>query len=252
MVVERFVGLIRDVPDFPEPGIVFKDITPVLADGKALSALITALAEPFVDRGVTKVAGIEARGFTLATPVADRLGAGFIPLRKPGKLPFETVREEYSLEYGIDSLEVHTDAVIEGGGTITHHHAVGRDHMPWYQRQRPPLAESDGIGTVEALRTLRPLKALRSLVADVPFKSLRALRPLVALVAARPLQPLRALRSLEALKPLRSFVPLGPSIAVQSLGTLRSLKPLGTFHPLWAFRTLRSLRTFFSHGSDSP
>lgn len=113
-MVERFVGLIRDVPDFPEPGVVFKDITPVLADGKALSSLITALAEPFADQGVTKVAGIEARGFTLATPVADRLGAGFIPLRKPGKLPFETVREDYSLEYGIDSLEVHTDAVIKG------------------------------------------------------------------------------------------------------------------------------------------
>lgn len=112
--MERFAALIRDIPDFPEPGVVFKDITPVLADGAALSALIEALTEPFVDKGVTKVAGIEARGFTLATPVAGRLGAGFIPLRKPGKLPYETVREDYKLEYGIDSLEIHTDAVIEG------------------------------------------------------------------------------------------------------------------------------------------
>lgn len=106
--------LVRDIPDFPEEGVVFKDITPVLADSGALCDLITQMAEPYKSDGITKVAGIEARGFTLATPVADRLEAGFIPLRKPGKLPFETVREEYELEYGIDALEVHTDAVIEG------------------------------------------------------------------------------------------------------------------------------------------
>ena len=76
--------------------------------------MIDAMSGPFHDQGITKVAGIEARGFTLATPVADRIGAGFIPLRKPGKLPFETVKEEYELEYGIDALEVHTDAVVDG------------------------------------------------------------------------------------------------------------------------------------------
>ena len=107
-------ALVRDIPDFPEPGVVFKDITPVLGDPEAFSNLIGALAEPFKAKGVTKVAGIEARGFTLATPVADRIGAGFIPLRKPGKLPYETVREEYELEYGIDALEMHTDALFEG------------------------------------------------------------------------------------------------------------------------------------------
>jgi adenine phosphoribosyltransferase len=112
--VENLTSLIRDIPDFPEPGIVFKDITPVLADGKAFGALVDALAEPFLDAGVDKVAGIEARGFTLATPVAERLGAGFIPVRKPGKLPYETVREDYSLEYGTDSLEIHTDAAEKG------------------------------------------------------------------------------------------------------------------------------------------
>jgi adenine phosphoribosyltransferase len=112
--VENLTALIRDIPDFPEPGIVFKDITPVLADGKAFAALVDALAEPFHDTGVNKVAGIEARGFTLATPVAERLGAGFIPVRKPGKLPYETVREDYSLEYGTDSLEIHTDAAAKG------------------------------------------------------------------------------------------------------------------------------------------
>jgi len=112
--VRQLEALIRDVPDFPEPGVVFKDITPVLADAGAFSSLITALSEPFADQGIRKVAGIEARGFTLATPVADRIGAGFVPLRKPGKLPYETVSEEYQLEYGTDALEVHTDAVVEG------------------------------------------------------------------------------------------------------------------------------------------
>lgn len=93
---------------------MFKDITPVLADPEAFHSLIDAMSEPFANQGISKVAGIEARGFTLATPVADRIGAGFIPLRKPGKLPYETVKEEYELEYGIDALEIHTDAVFEG------------------------------------------------------------------------------------------------------------------------------------------
>ncbi len=114
MWVERLISLIRDIPDFPEPGVVFKDITPVLGDGNALSILVDALAEPHKKSGVTKVAGIEARGFTLATPVADRLGAGFIPVRKPGKLPHETMREDYALEYGTDALEVHIDSVTQG------------------------------------------------------------------------------------------------------------------------------------------
>jgi adenine phosphoribosyltransferase len=112
--VNNLETLIRDIPDFPEEGVVFKDITPVLGDPQAFHDLITRMSEPYAGNGITKVAGIEARGFTLATPVADRIDAGFIPLRKPGKLPFETVREEYELEYGIDALEVHTDALFEG------------------------------------------------------------------------------------------------------------------------------------------
>ena len=112
--MKDLTALIRDIPDFPEPGIMFKDITPVLADREAFLQLVDALAEPYDDLGVTKVAGIEARGFVLATPVAERLGAGFIPIRKPGKLPYETIREEYELEYGTDSLEMHVDAAHEG------------------------------------------------------------------------------------------------------------------------------------------
>ncbi len=104
-------SFIRDVPDFPEPGVIFKDITPALGDAGALVDIVEALAAPYVNEGITKVAGIESRGFILAAPVAMALGAGFVPLRKPGKLPYEVVREEYSLEYGTDALEMHVDAV---------------------------------------------------------------------------------------------------------------------------------------------
>jgi len=107
-------SLIRDIPDFPKPGVGFKDITPVLAHPTALGSIIDLLAEPYAEAGITVVAGIEARGFVLATPVARALNAGFIPLRKPGKLPYETVSESYELEYGIDSLEAHIDAAGQG------------------------------------------------------------------------------------------------------------------------------------------
>ncbi len=106
--------LIRDVPDWPQPGIVFKDITPLLGDPAAFAATIDRLAEPFMGRGITKVVGIEARGFVVAAPVAQRLAAGFVPIRKPGKLPRATVSEEYALEYGTDTLEIHRDALVPG------------------------------------------------------------------------------------------------------------------------------------------
>src|ERR1700744_5645461 len=99
---------IRDVPDYPQPGGTFKDITPLLADGTAFNAVIDALAAPY--RPVDRVAGIEARGFILAAPVACRLGAGFVPIRKKGKLPGATYAEEYQLEYGTATIEVQTDA----------------------------------------------------------------------------------------------------------------------------------------------
>src|SRR6185369_12552876 len=96
--------LVRDVPDYPQVGVVFKDITPLLADGKAFAAVIEALAETYGP--VDKVAGIEARGFILAAPVACRLGAGFVPIRKKGKLPGVTLAQEYDLEYGTATIEV--------------------------------------------------------------------------------------------------------------------------------------------------
>src|SRR5690348_13858432 len=104
--------LVRDVPDYPQAGVVFKDITPLLADGKAFAAVVDALASIYGP--VDKVAGIEARGFILAAPVAARLGAGFIPIRKKGKLPGATFAEDYQLEYGTATIEVLTDAFDPG------------------------------------------------------------------------------------------------------------------------------------------
>lgn len=103
---------IRDVPDFPEPGIVFKDITPLLGDVDAFRFAVDALADEFSGETIDRVVGIEARGFLLAGPIAYRLGAGLVPVRKPGKLPHDVHREAYQLEYGEDALEAHVDALV--------------------------------------------------------------------------------------------------------------------------------------------
>jgi adenine phosphoribosyltransferase len=113
-VAERLRALIRDVPDFPRPGIVFKDITRLLGDGPAFAATVGALTEPYRNRGIAIVAGIESRGFILGGAVADRLGAGFAPIRKEGRLPSERISESYSLEYGEAVVEMHADAVEPG------------------------------------------------------------------------------------------------------------------------------------------
>lgn len=128
-------GLVRDIADFPEPGILFLDITPLLGDVDAFRFAVDALADEFAGETVERVVGIEARGFLLAAPIAYRLGAGLVPVRKPGKLPHDVEREGYQLEYGDDVLELHVDALISGesclviddvlatGGTAS---AVGR------------------------------------------------------------------------------------------------------------------------------
>jgi len=105
---------IRDIPDFPQAGVVFKDLTPLLSHPQAFSSAVKALALPFETSGITKVVGIEARGFIVAAPVAIALGAGFIPVRKKGKLPWRTEEASYELEYGTDALEIHGDAVDRG------------------------------------------------------------------------------------------------------------------------------------------
>ncbi|MBX3726703.1 MAG: adenine phosphoribosyltransferase [Xanthomonadales bacterium] len=106
--------LIRDVPDFPKPGIVFKDITPLLADAGGLRAAIQAMATPWRDADINAVAGIESRGFILGAALAVHLGTGFVPIRKPGKLPGATIGEDYGLEYGHDRVEIHVDALPPG------------------------------------------------------------------------------------------------------------------------------------------
>ncbi|MEE8716543.1 MAG: adenine phosphoribosyltransferase [Coriobacteriales bacterium] len=134
-----FESLVYDIPDYPEPGVVFKDITPLMADPKGFSAVVDAIADHFAGAGVTKVVGAEARGFMVGAPVAYRLGAGFVPARKPGKLPREVIRESYTLEYGTAELQIHADAlssddvvllvddlVATGGTAIAQAHLVER------------------------------------------------------------------------------------------------------------------------------
>jgi adenine phosphoribosyltransferase len=112
--IERAKELIRDVPDFPQKGIMFKDITPLLADENAFSSVIDLIVVHYGRGNIDKVVGIEARGFILASPVAYHFGAGFVPVRKEGKLPWDAEREEYALEYGTAVLEVHRDSIRPG------------------------------------------------------------------------------------------------------------------------------------------
>ena len=112
--METLKAKIRHVPDFPKAGILFYDVTTLLRDPKGLHVTIDALSMPFEGRGIDLVVGIESRGFILGSAVADRIGAGFVPVRKVGKLPSATIQASYSLEYGSDSLEMHNDAVEPG------------------------------------------------------------------------------------------------------------------------------------------
>ena len=107
-------GLIRTVPDFPKPGIMFRDITTILKDVDGMAACVDQIADQFAGRGIEMVVGVEARGFIFGPPVALKLGAGFAPVRKPGKLPAETIKVSYELEYGTDEIEIHKDAIDPG------------------------------------------------------------------------------------------------------------------------------------------
>jgi adenine phosphoribosyltransferase len=117
-VAREVLHTLRAIPDYPKPGIMFQDITPVLRDGGLFRRVTEAMAAPFARSGITHVLGIEARGFILGGPVATALGAGFVPARKPGKLPWESVREAYELEYGTDALEAHRDAWSHGAKVL--------------------------------------------------------------------------------------------------------------------------------------
>ena len=111
---ETLLSALRTIPDYPKPGVQFRDITTLLGDARAFRRAVDELVHPYAGQNVSKVAGIEARGFILGGAMAHQLSAGFVPIRKKGKLPFETVRVAYSLEYGIDEMEMHKDAVAPG------------------------------------------------------------------------------------------------------------------------------------------
>ena len=118
MDLDQLKALVRDVPDFPQEGVLFKDITPLLADPLAFSTVIDLIVVHFGRGNVDKVVGIEARGFILGAPVAYHFGAGVVPVRKKGKLPWKVIGEDYALEYGVDRVEIHEDAVARGENVI--------------------------------------------------------------------------------------------------------------------------------------
>lgn len=116
----RIKSVIRDVPDFPKPGILFKDITPVLADPKLVKDVITAIATQYKDQKIDAIAAVEARGFIFGSILAQELGCAFVPMRKSGKLPYKTISQEYALEYGTASVEVHEDGIQKGWNVLVH------------------------------------------------------------------------------------------------------------------------------------
>ena len=120
MQIEDLRSLIRDVPDFPSVGIVFRDLTTMIKNGEALHVMGDALADLYKGKGVTKVVGIESRGFIGGSILADRIGAGFVPARKPGKLPSVTVKASYAKEYGVDTIELHSDAIGPDDVVVIH------------------------------------------------------------------------------------------------------------------------------------
>ena len=120
ITLQDFAKSIRDVPDFPKPGILFKDITTALKDAEVLRFIVDSLYQKYKDKGITKVVGIESRGFIIGSVLAYKLGAGFVLMRKPGKLPADAYQEEYELEYGTDTLEIHKDALENDDVVLLH------------------------------------------------------------------------------------------------------------------------------------
>jgi len=168
-----FESLIATIPDYPKPGVVFKDITPLMADAEGFAAVIDALAEPYRDAGVTKVIGAEARGFMIGAPVAVALGAGFVPARKPGKLPRETVSQEYDLEYGTAELHIHLDSIQPGDKVLLVDDliATGGTMVAQVKLVERLGAELVGIACLMELEFFNP----RDILAEVTDKELHSL-----------------------------------------------------------------------------
>ena len=157
-----FESRIVDIPDYPEPGVVFKDITPLFDDAEALHAVIDALAEHFEGTGITKVVGAEARGFMVGVPVAYRLGCGFVPARKPGKLPRAVYSETYSLEYGTDELQIHQDALTSEDRVLIVDDlvATGGTAVATARLVEQSGAEVAGFGFILELSFLKPREVI--------------------------------------------------------------------------------------------
>ncbi|MCS6798454.1 MAG: adenine phosphoribosyltransferase [Myxococcota bacterium] len=167
--LERLRALVRDVPDFPRPGINFKDLTPLLADRHALTICIDLFAERWVGEHLDAVVGIESRGFIFAAPLAVRLGAAFVPVRKPGKLPRATDRVTYALEYGTDALEMHLDALRPGMRVLVADDvlATGGTAAAACELARRQQALVVGAAFVVALRALRGVERLAGIPVQV-------------------------------------------------------------------------------------
>ena len=156
-IVASLEQAVRTIPDFPKPGIQFKDITPLLSDPVLLNQVVEALAAPYLNDGVTKVLGIEARGFILGAMLAHRLGAGFVPVRKQGKLPYKTLSVEYELEYGTDAIEMHIDAIAAHDRVLIHDDviATGGTAAACYNLARHSGAEVVGYAFLMELSFLQ-------------------------------------------------------------------------------------------------
>lgn len=165
--------LIENIPDYPKPGVIFKDITPLLADPTGFAAVVKALADPYRDAGVTKVVGSEARGFLMGAPVAIELGAGFVPARKPGKLPRQTVSQGYDLEYGTAELHIHHDAIGPDDKVLLVDDliATGGTMVAQIQLVERLGAELVGIACLTELEFFNP-RAILAEVTDIPLHSL--------------------------------------------------------------------------------
>ncbi|MEU6538701.1 adenine phosphoribosyltransferase [Streptomyces sp. NPDC047000] len=173
-IEELLLSRIRDVADYPEPGVMFKDITPLLADPAAFSALTGALAEIAVRQGATKVVGLEARGFILGAPVAVRAGLGFIPVRKAGKLPGATLGQAYDLEYGSAEIEVHAEDLSTGDRVLVVDDvlATGGTAEASVQLIRRAGAEVAGVAVLMELGFLGGRARLEPSLAGAPLESL--------------------------------------------------------------------------------
>ncbi|MFG3285673.1 adenine phosphoribosyltransferase [Streptomyces sp. NPDC048111] len=174
--VGLLLSRIRDVPDYPKPGVMFKDITPLLADPQAFTALTDALAALCVQHGATKIVGLEARGFILAAPVAVRAGLGFVPVRKAGKLPGATLTQAYALEYGTAEIEVHTEALGAGDRVLVIDDvlATGGTAGACLELIRRAGAEVAGVAVLMELGFLGGRERLKDALGAAPLDALIA------------------------------------------------------------------------------